>query len=152
MLALRFKTRVISPGGRIARAPFQLSAPVSGPAFRCGAASGALSLPFRGNTRVEEACEMYTRAANMFKIAKNWSGEYGPRRCGGAAERVADAGVTRGRPSIFLQELGVLHPRLFPWGWSLWRCNSSARPGPAMISIWGGGWSEGVTWMFPMLN
>ncbi|KAF1651988.1 Beta-soluble NSF attachment protein, partial [Eudyptes chrysocome] len=29
---------------------------------------------FRGNTRVEEACEMYTRAANMFKIAKNWSG------------------------------------------------------------------------------
>ncbi|NXP56246.1 SNAB protein, partial [Heliornis fulica] len=28
---------------------------------------------FRGNTRVEEACEMYTRAANMFKIAKNWS-------------------------------------------------------------------------------
>ncbi|KAM9655506.1 beta-soluble NSF attachment protein isoform 5-T5 [Morphnus guianensis] len=26
-----------------------------------------------GNTRVEEACEMYTRAANMFKIAKNWS-------------------------------------------------------------------------------
>ncbi|KFZ46129.1 Beta-soluble NSF attachment protein, partial [Antrostomus carolinensis] len=28
---------------------------------------------FRGNTKVEEACEMYTRAANMFKIAKNWS-------------------------------------------------------------------------------
>ncbi|KFW67287.1 Beta-soluble NSF attachment protein, partial [Pygoscelis adeliae] len=28
---------------------------------------------FRGNTGVEEACEMYTRAANMFKIAKNWS-------------------------------------------------------------------------------
>ncbi|NXN77008.1 SNAB protein, partial [Bombycilla garrulus] len=28
---------------------------------------------FGGNTRVEEACEMYTRAANMFKIAKNWS-------------------------------------------------------------------------------
>lgn len=30
----------------------------------------------RGNTKVEEACEMYTRAANMFKIAKNWSGMY----------------------------------------------------------------------------
>ncbi|NXH96096.1 SNAB protein, partial [Pachycephala philippinensis] len=30
---------------------------------------------FGGNTRVEEACEMYTRAANMFKIAKNWSGD-----------------------------------------------------------------------------
>uniref|UniRef100_A0A8C6ZY58 NSF attachment protein beta n=1 Tax=Nothoprocta perdicaria TaxID=30464 RepID=A0A8C6ZY58_NOTPE len=28
---------------------------------------------FGGNTRLEEACEMYTRAANMFKIAKNWS-------------------------------------------------------------------------------
>ncbi|KAM9682980.1 beta-soluble NSF attachment protein isoform 4-T4 [Dama dama] len=26
-----------------------------------------------GNTRIEEACEMYTRAANMFKMAKNWS-------------------------------------------------------------------------------
>ena len=30
----------------------------------------------RGNTRIEEACEMYTRAANMFKMAKNWSGMY----------------------------------------------------------------------------
>ncbi|XP_049725532.1 beta-soluble NSF attachment protein isoform X3 [Elephas maximus indicus] len=29
---------------------------------------------FGGNTRIEEACEMYTRAANMFKMAKNWSG------------------------------------------------------------------------------
>ncbi|XP_023617477.1 beta-soluble NSF attachment protein isoform X3 [Myotis lucifugus] len=28
---------------------------------------------FGGNTRIEEACEMYTRAANMFKMAKNWS-------------------------------------------------------------------------------
>uniref|UniRef100_A0A8C6X7F5 NSF attachment protein beta n=1 Tax=Naja naja TaxID=35670 RepID=A0A8C6X7F5_NAJNA len=28
---------------------------------------------FGGNTKLEEACEMYTRAANMFKIAKNWS-------------------------------------------------------------------------------
>nr|XP_026649057.1 beta-soluble NSF attachment protein [Zonotrichia albicollis] len=36
-------------------------------------ASGAFLLHSRGNTRVEEACEMYTRAANMFKIAKNWS-------------------------------------------------------------------------------
>ncbi|XP_043552500.1 beta-soluble NSF attachment protein isoform X2 [Chiloscyllium plagiosum] len=27
----------------------------------------------RGNTRVEEACEMFARAANMFKMAKNWS-------------------------------------------------------------------------------
>ncbi|EAX10157.1 N-ethylmaleimide-sensitive factor attachment protein, beta, isoform CRA_g [Homo sapiens] len=30
---------------------------------------------FGGNTRIEEACEMYTRAANMFKMAKNWSGK-----------------------------------------------------------------------------
>lgn len=30
----------------------------------------------RGNTKLEEACEMYTKAANMFKIAKNWSGIY----------------------------------------------------------------------------
>ncbi|NWY39490.1 SNAB protein, partial [Sylvia atricapilla] len=28
---------------------------------------------FGGNTRVEEEKKMYTRAANMFKIAKNWS-------------------------------------------------------------------------------
>ncbi|XP_053056289.1 beta-soluble NSF attachment protein isoform X5 [Neofelis nebulosa] len=28
---------------------------------------------FGGNTKIEEACEMYTRAANMFKMAKNWS-------------------------------------------------------------------------------
>lgn len=40
-------------------------------------ASCTLLLSSRGNTRVEEACEMYTRAANMFKIAKNWSGECG---------------------------------------------------------------------------
>lgn len=29
---------------------------------------------FRGHHKVEEACEMYCRAANMFKMAKNWSG------------------------------------------------------------------------------
>ncbi|NWS53876.1 SNAB protein, partial [Chunga burmeisteri] len=57
----------------MAEAEKRLSAPVLGPAFQSGTASGALSLHFRGNTRVEEACEMYTRAANMFKIAKNWS-------------------------------------------------------------------------------
>uniref|UniRef100_A0A8C3S6B0 NSF attachment protein beta n=1 Tax=Chelydra serpentina TaxID=8475 RepID=A0A8C3S6B0_CHESE len=28
---------------------------------------------FGGNSKVEEACEMYTRAANLFKIAKNWN-------------------------------------------------------------------------------
>lgn len=28
---------------------------------------------FGGSSRVEEACEMYTRAANMFKMAKKWS-------------------------------------------------------------------------------
>uniref|UniRef100_A0A672SZH4 Beta-soluble NSF attachment protein n=1 Tax=Sinocyclocheilus grahami TaxID=75366 RepID=A0A672SZH4_SINGR len=28
---------------------------------------------FGGNQKVEEACEMYARAANMFKMAKNWS-------------------------------------------------------------------------------
>uniref|UniRef100_A0A668UJN2 Uncharacterized protein n=1 Tax=Oreochromis aureus TaxID=47969 RepID=A0A668UJN2_OREAU len=27
-----------------------------------------------GHHKVEEACEMYCRAANMFKMAKNWSG------------------------------------------------------------------------------
>ncbi|MGH0153852.1 UNVERIFIED_CONTAM: hypothetical protein FKN15_034303 [Acipenser sinensis] len=26
-----------------------------------------------GNSKVEEACEMYARAANMFKMAKNWN-------------------------------------------------------------------------------
>lgn len=29
----------------------------------------------RSSSKVEEACEMYTRAANMFKMAKKWSGE-----------------------------------------------------------------------------
>ncbi|XP_056366830.1 alpha-soluble NSF attachment protein-like, partial [Oenanthe melanoleuca] len=28
---------------------------------------------FGGSSRLEEACECYTRAANMFKMAKNWS-------------------------------------------------------------------------------
>uniref|UniRef100_A0A3P8V8Q1 Uncharacterized protein n=1 Tax=Cynoglossus semilaevis TaxID=244447 RepID=A0A3P8V8Q1_CYNSE len=28
---------------------------------------------YRGNHKVEDACEMYARAANMFKMAKNWS-------------------------------------------------------------------------------
>ncbi|XP_053568160.1 beta-soluble NSF attachment protein [Bombina bombina] len=28
---------------------------------------------FGGNNKIEEACEMYVRAANMFKMAKNWS-------------------------------------------------------------------------------
>ncbi|XP_030628792.1 N-ethylmaleimide-sensitive factor attachment protein, beta b isoform X3 [Chanos chanos] len=28
---------------------------------------------FGGNHKVEEACEMYARAANMFKMAKNWN-------------------------------------------------------------------------------
>eukprot|EP00064_Thunnus_orientalis_P019317 superscaffoldBa00004782_g19434 len=27
-----------------------------------------------GHHKVEEACDMYCRAANMFKMAKNWSG------------------------------------------------------------------------------
>lgn len=31
----------------------------------------------RGPHKVEEACEMYCRAANMFKMAKNWSGAWG---------------------------------------------------------------------------
>lgn len=51
--------------------------------FPPGPASGAFLLHSRGNTRVEEACEMYTRAANMFKIAKNWSGESMSRDLGG---------------------------------------------------------------------
>ncbi|XP_075581526.1 alpha-soluble NSF attachment protein isoform X2 [Pelecanus crispus] len=28
---------------------------------------------FGGSSRIEEACDIYTRAANMFKMAKNWS-------------------------------------------------------------------------------
>ena len=28
----------------------------------------------RGSSKIEEACEIYARAANMFKMAKNWSG------------------------------------------------------------------------------
>uniref|UniRef100_W5NI80 N-ethylmaleimide-sensitive factor attachment protein, beta b n=1 Tax=Lepisosteus oculatus TaxID=7918 RepID=W5NI80_LEPOC len=29
---------------------------------------------FGGNSKIEEACDMYARAANMFKMAKNWNG------------------------------------------------------------------------------
>lgn len=28
---------------------------------------------FRGNSRIEDAVECYQRAANLFKMAKNWS-------------------------------------------------------------------------------
>nr|XP_008537522.1 PREDICTED: alpha-soluble NSF attachment protein [Equus przewalskii] len=43
-----------------------------------GAAAGGSSPDFcsgrkRGSSKVEEACEIYARAANMFKMAKNWS-------------------------------------------------------------------------------
>uniref|UniRef100_A0A3Q1ES28 N-ethylmaleimide-sensitive factor attachment protein, beta b n=1 Tax=Acanthochromis polyacanthus TaxID=80966 RepID=A0A3Q1ES28_9TELE len=31
---------------------------------------------FGGNHKVEDACDMYARAANMFKMAKNWSGDF----------------------------------------------------------------------------
>lgn len=34
----------------------------------------AFAFAHRGNHKVEDACEMYARAANMFKMAKNWSG------------------------------------------------------------------------------
>lgn len=30
--------------------------------------------PPSGSSKIEEACEIYARAANMFKMAKNWSG------------------------------------------------------------------------------
>ena len=29
----------------------------------------------RGSSKLEEACDVYARAANMFKMAKNWSGK-----------------------------------------------------------------------------
>uniref|UniRef100_A0A8C6Y3E0 NSF attachment protein alpha n=1 Tax=Naja naja TaxID=35670 RepID=A0A8C6Y3E0_NAJNA len=32
-----------------------------------------LFLPRGGSSRIEEACDIYARAANMFKMAKNWS-------------------------------------------------------------------------------
>ncbi|MGH0161495.1 UNVERIFIED_CONTAM: hypothetical protein FKN15_040992 [Acipenser sinensis] len=31
---------------------------------------------FGGSSKLEEACEMYIRAANMFKMAKNWSAKH----------------------------------------------------------------------------
>lgn len=35
----------------------------------------SISIPFsRSSSKAEEACDMYTRAANMFKMAKNWNG------------------------------------------------------------------------------
>lgn len=36
-------------------------------------ASSFLGGLFGGSSRLEEACELYARAANMFKMAKNWS-------------------------------------------------------------------------------
>uniref|UniRef100_A0A674HN66 NSF attachment protein alpha n=1 Tax=Taeniopygia guttata TaxID=59729 RepID=A0A674HN66_TAEGU len=41
-----------------------------------GGSEGDLGGPegiWRGSSRLEEACECYTRAANLFKMAKNWS-------------------------------------------------------------------------------
>ena len=29
---------------------------------------------YRGSSKMEEACDMYVRAANMYKMAKNWCG------------------------------------------------------------------------------
>lgn len=44
----------------------------------CSLPDSCVSSPFpsfpRGSSKIEEACEIYTRAANMFKMAKNWSG------------------------------------------------------------------------------
>uniref|UniRef100_A0A8C5FH62 Beta-soluble NSF attachment protein n=1 Tax=Gadus morhua TaxID=8049 RepID=A0A8C5FH62_GADMO len=36
---------------------------------------------FGGNHKVEDACEMYARAANMFKMVKNWSGKTNTQTC-----------------------------------------------------------------------
>ncbi|GBN93904.1 hypothetical protein AVEN_15488-1, partial [Araneus ventricosus] len=36
-------------------------------------AQGFLGGLFRSSSKTEEACEMYTKAANMFKMAKKWS-------------------------------------------------------------------------------
>ncbi|NXA57646.1 SNAA protein, partial [Nothocercus julius] len=36
-----------------------------------------------GSSRIEEACDIYARAANMFKMAKNWSGEHARGRAPG---------------------------------------------------------------------
>lgn len=30
---------------------------------------------YRGSSKMEEACDMYVRAANMYKMAKNWCGK-----------------------------------------------------------------------------
>lgn len=32
-------------------------------------------LPYRGSSKMEDACDMYVRAANMYKMAKNWCGK-----------------------------------------------------------------------------
>ncbi|XP_015274515.1 PREDICTED: alpha-soluble NSF attachment protein, partial [Gekko japonicus] len=39
----------------------------------CTHSGSFLSLSRGGSSRVEEACDIYARAANMFKMAKNWS-------------------------------------------------------------------------------
>lgn len=62
---------------------------------------------------MEEACEMYTRAANMFKIAKNWSGEYSPGRssqpaCGPSCPWQKLCGVTPQHLTLLLLGVSVL--------------------------------------------
>lgn len=32
-------------------------------------------LSYRGSSKMEDACDMYVRAANMYKMAKNWCGK-----------------------------------------------------------------------------
>lgn len=43
----------------------------------CAAVSVFFLSLSRGHHKVEEACDMYCRSANMFKMAKNWSGAIG---------------------------------------------------------------------------
>lgn len=69
--------------------------------------SHLLPLSSSGNHKVEEACEMYARAANMFKMAKNWSGMSpggagrGHRLVGGGASGAsAVTGVLLRRPLL----------------------------------------------------
>lgn len=32
-------------------------------------------LLYRGSSKIEDACDLYVRAANMYKMAKNWCGK-----------------------------------------------------------------------------
>lgn len=47
-----------------------------GPSYMIGMNAVVIKvLLYRGSSKMDEACDLYVRAANMYKMAKNWCGK-----------------------------------------------------------------------------